>query len=1172
MEAKLSKYQKYWIFKKISHFFNKDTCFKYFQSELILLDFYIHLMKSNSFENFIQRLKKSELDKSLTFPRKESVINNIKKNLKFEYPKLSFQVESLVGCWEDICLIQKKYSGENLGELLHEEIEFNSSDTDDGIELPEYARERKCFGNKPNYFVQYRPEYLDDQSISSHERNLGLPLQVDYKREYNLFNASITSRCNDVLKNKNNKVLFIQTDLQAFYHKLKLSFLINFFEKSHVLRNTKILKWIKELSITHAFEGLPIGWILSGFIANIVLLDINSRLNKEIPKRLRSSIPKGNLSAYEVEKIQLYSYVDDFIILIPMRLNGLQNSKELVKSIFKICNQIFTEQYDGTISFHEFTDDSAKCKYFVIDQHSVSKLKRNFHDMRLSVPAEVEFGFGVNELMVPHDPELVTNERNQFSIGLTAARRALARGDEIGKHNIKELLENMRNKIKSTEGKYISRVFGTLIAIIEREESEMSFVGVKPNEISKNVYACIDSIFDILISRENHPINEWASFMISFANFIFETDGDKKLLDSYFNKIKSRAVNDIKDNTLDYINIIKLEIILMGFKKDIRIRRPINEEKFNNAILNRIRENYEIVINKKSEIIKKRRTRDIIDRFSEDRKVLLNANYYKAYSKNTPREKLIKEYLADLKYHSKKGSRQIELFLSHSLYIIFEQCTNRQCEDLAISIDQLIKEKSTGVSAKFVNLFVRNMEYFKNSILMNELDRFKEQRTLYDYLNENGKLMEPIKWVFNREEIGSFYFAISYIFTCSRLNEILMFLAHGLLPIEGQQWVPWRSSILSFQIIGDKSIKLLESAYELQIGANRKEKINKEKSQGIISNLNRFILESKEEKKITPLSITYVNFEKLDKLYSNKRKELRVTIAPISYNIEKSLNKKTMDFKNDKIRKKLKMKIDAAIEEAIARKSSLLILPEMTLPSKYLDYFLRKLDQHDIILVAGLEYANDGSNAQNITVISIPVVRYVNPLGKNHILFHQVKNYPMAEEMHELYKGRLQYASNNNVYVFQTKFWSNFSVLTCSDFLSLTLRWMLQKKIQTLIVPAQNYDNSTYDVVANSCIRDLHCIAIICNNGALSKSFTYAPYYESYKRSIFEHVGITLPEFHTFTIKPEEIKFVQEKGKGDVPFRLGKQKKPNPRYSRNREKLAEFKQLPPDWNTNEEFT
>ena len=274
-----------------------------------------------------------------------------------------------------------------------------------------------------------------------------------------------------------------------------------------------------------------------------------------------------------------------------------------------------------------------------------------------------------------------------------------------------------------------------------------------------------------------------------------------------------------------------------------------------------------------------------------------------------------------------------------------------------------------------------------------------------------------------------------------------------------------------------------------------------------------------------------------------------------------------LNFKNGfqytaKARRLIDIKIRNSIDEAIKQKSSFLVFPEISLPRSYLQSYLRLLAGHDVILVAGLEYAVDiNKNAYNSTIISVPVLRSASPGGRGYMVFEQIKNFPSAEESHHLQKAGFKYKNGDTVYIFKSTVWGDFAVLTCSDFLSLGFRWLLQGEVQSVFVPAQNRDSVTYDHISESCIRDLHCMAIVCNNPKEGSSHCYAPFYDKVKREKFKRVGISEPECHTFEIDPRIFKQNQTNASALTPFR-----DPNDKNNKAWGKFIEFKQLPPDWD------
>ena len=262
-------------------------------------------------------------------------------------------------------------------------------------------------------------------------------------------------------------------------------------------------------------------------------------------------------------------------------------------------------------------------------------------------------------------------------------------------------------------------------------------------------------------------------------------------------------------------------------------------------------------------------------------------------------------------------------------------------------------------------------------------------------------------------------------------------------------------------------------------------------------------------------------------------------------------------FKRDKI-KLIDFKIKQAIYEAIDQESSIVLFPELCLPRSYLNSYLNLVSGKDLILIGGLEYFTDfQKKAFNSTIISVPVKRSLNPDGRSFMPFEQLKNFPSAREYKILKDNKFQYKHGNGILIFKSDFWGDFAILTCSDFLSLGLRWILQKEVQSVFIPAQNPDSTTYDHITETCIRDFHCIAVVCNNPKEGSSHCYAPYYDKRKRQIFKKVGSSQPEYHTFEIDPIKFKTTQQKADPLNPFRDEKGKG----------KFSKFKQLPPDWNS-----
>lgn len=257
---------------------------------------------------------------------------------------------------------------------------------------------------------------------------------------------------------------------------------------------------------------------------------------------------------------------------------------------------------------------------------------------------------------------------------------------------------------------------------------------------------------------------------------------------------------------------------------------------------------------------------------------------------------------------------------------------------------------------------------------------------------------------------------------------------------------------------------------------------------------------------------------------------------------------------------RLNLQVHTALNEVRKRKTTMIVFPELSLPNKYLKYYVGRMANERAILVGGVEYTSDNNkNAYNSTIISIPVDRKADPFGRAYISFEQVKHYPAAFEKREL--KPYKYMGGESVFLFKSDQIGSFANLTCSDFLSLRMRLKVQELVHFLLVPAQNPDNSTYDHLAQSCIRDLHSFAVICNSQFVGTSLIYGPLYDQTKRTLLKREGISHPEFASLTWNPMILK-ISQTADSQVPFRPKEKKK---KRKSDEYRLADFKQTPPDF-------
>ena len=429
---------------------------------------------------------------------------------------------------------------------------------------------------------------------------------------------------------------------------------------------------------------------------------------------------------------------------------------------------------------------------------------------------------------------------------------------------------------------------------------------------------------------------------------------------------------------------------------------------------------------------------------------------------------------------------------------------------------------------------------------------------------------QDVIWHFIKKSFSSEQNQICAYFIANSLNDARDFVKYILtahLEPEYSQLTPWSVIPLTLQKTGIYTNLIIKKLFEVKY--NEKNKISDIiKDIGIIDFLKNALNKThikKLEKFINQryFDVNIVNLDLLSQQFEDKKlrkKPFKITIAPLSLN-EKDLNfKKSIRFENQS-EKKIDLCIRGAIDEAVRQESSVLIFPELSIPRNYLGSYLKLASEHHIVLIGGLEYfSNIEKNSYNSTIVSIPVKRSLNPKGRGYFAFEQIKIFPSAEESYYLSKHNLKYQKGSGVFIFKSNFWGDFAVLTCSDFLSLGLRWMLQGEVQAVFVPAQNNDSVTYDHISETSVRELHCLAIVCNNPERGSSHCYAPYYDRSKRTMFKKIGVSIPEYHTFTVDClKEFKKTQKEANPIKPFRnLDSEKNDRDKYP-----YSKYKQLPP---------
>ena len=287
-----------WIYNKIQGHYKREPYFQGLDIPFYFSIFKFCLSESKNFTELEFNLNKYGINNCLNFVRKNDEDNNNNK-LYFSYPSLSFQAESLFHCWDEILQIQKQ-SGEDISKAIEFQrnlLFIEAEDIEEDISSSPLDIGRFCYGNKPNLAVE--TYHSLNSSIQEEEERKVFPISVDFKYEYNSFRRKVISSCEHMIKKKD--IIFVQTDIKTFFHNLQVEPLAKFIENKFNAKN--LCKYLRLLNDRFEYNTLPIGWILSRFIANIITQEFHILFKKHLSKNFQNSLEKKQFPISKDTKI-----------------------------------------------------------------------------------------------------------------------------------------------------------------------------------------------------------------------------------------------------------------------------------------------------------------------------------------------------------------------------------------------------------------------------------------------------------------------------------------------------------------------------------------------------------------------------------------------------------------------------------------------------------------------------------------------------------------------------------------------------------------------------------------------------------------------------------------------------------------------------------------------------
>lgn len=212
-------------------------------------------------------------------------------------------------------------------------------------------------------------------------------------------------------------------------------------------------------------------------------------------------------------------------------------------------------------------------------------------------------------------------------------------------------------------------------------------------------------------------------------------------------------------------------------------------------------------------------------------------------------------------------------------------------------------------------------------------------------------------------------------------------------------------------------------------------------------------------------------------------------------------------------------RLSATVNDLMSRPGAAdyLVLPELSLPSRWFVRTAQKLGGRGISLVAGLEYARQDKTVQNQVWASLTHTHFGFP---SLMVYRQDKQRPAHGELVRLSElDDLRLKPNQEwltpPVIRHGQFF--FAMVVCSELTNIAHRASLRGRIDALFVPEWNRDIHTFEALVESAALDIHAFIVQANNRAYGDSRIRVPAVNEWERDLIRHRG----GMHDYTVVGE---------------------------------------------------
>lgn len=217
---------------------------------------------------------------------------------------------------------------------------------------------------------------------------------------------------------------------------------------------------------------------------------------------------------------------------------------------------------------------------------------------------------------------------------------------------------------------------------------------------------------------------------------------------------------------------------------------------------------------------------------------------------------------------------------------------------------------------------------------------------------------------------------------------------------------------------------------------------------------------------------------------------------------------------------------------AIQDQADFVVFPEITIPESYLWSHIPTIsNEHGFIVIGGLEFHTKEQLSgvkyiDNEAFIVVPG-DLLEEGTASATTWRIPKLYPAESESDWLQENGYQFHADHRLYIFKSEEYGNWAVLICVDYLNLPLHEILQGRIQTLFIVANNKDLNYYYSMSDSLHRVLFCNIVVCNMSNYGGSHVFTPYRKAHEREVLKIHGNRTDAAVTIELPLQFLKSVQ---------------------------------------------